>query len=71
MNVNFIGNISTKKLHIKQYADGRCKIDLMRKENKKEFDSLDVAMSYPDEENPIFSICGVCINNKKKAEQRK
>lgn len=68
MDEKFIGNISTRKLHILQYADGRCKINAMRKENKKEFNSLEEAMSYPDKENPIFTKCGICFTNMKKQE---
>lgn len=61
MSAKFIGNISTKKLHILQYEDERCKIKLIRAENRKEINSLEEAMSYPDKDHPIFSKCGICF----------
>lgn len=68
MSVKFIGNTGTKTLHAVEFSDGRCKISQIRKEQKKEFATLEDALSYPDRSNPIFHKCGICFPKMEKQQ---
>lgn len=57
----FIGNIGTHKLHSVRFADGRCKLDIMKPENKVEFDTLEEGLNYPSTDRKALIPCAVCI----------
>ena len=60
--MHFVGNRSSKRLHIQELADGRCKMNLMREEYRIDFDNLDQALSYPEGKPPIFHRCAFCFS---------
>ena len=68
MAYHYIGNRHTKKLHVQEYADGRCKLDSMREEYRIDFDSLEDAMTYPKGKPPIFHECGICFLKMRKGK---
>lgn len=57
----FIGNIGTHKLHSVRFADGRCKLDSMKPENKVAFETLEEGLSYPSTDRKALIPCAVCI----------
>lgn len=69
MEAKFIGNTKTKTLHVLAYTDGRCKVDQIRTEQRKEFMSLEEALTYPEGEKPIFHECGICFRKMRKAKE--
>ena len=71
MATKFIGNIKNKTLHILAYTDGRCHINQIREEQKIEFETLEEAMKYPNEESPIFHECGVCFRKMREVTKSK
>ena len=66
---NFYGNLITGRLHISQYADKRCEI--RKEKNKIEFDTYEEAITYPSEEEPIFTECANCFPKMRKAKKKK
>lgn len=57
----FIGNIGGKKLHSAEFADGRCKLNSIKPENRVEFETLEEGLNYPSEERRILAPCNFCI----------
>lgn len=57
----FIGNIGTHKLHSVRFADGRCKLDSMKPENKVEFDTLEEGLNFPNTDRKALFPCAICI----------
>lgn len=57
----FVGNIGTKRLHSVRFADGRCKLNSIKPENKVEFDTLEEGFHYPSPERRVLIPCAVCI----------
>lgn len=47
LSANFIGNIGARKLHSVVFADGRCKLDKIKPENRVEFSALEDGLNYP------------------------
>lgn len=70
MPSKFLGNTGTKKLHALGYTDGRCKIEIMREENKRAFDTYEQAMRYPEGQTPIFHECGICFPKMRQENQK-
>ena len=61
MGKNFIGNLGSKKLHSIAHADGRCKINAIKEENKVCFITYEEGMNYPSIDRKIFAPCAICI----------
>ena len=61
MSKNFVGNLGTRKLHSVAYADGRCKIDTIKEENRVPFATYEEGMNYPSSDRRIFAACAICI----------
>lgn len=57
----FVGNIGTKRLHSVRFADGRCKLNSIKPENKVGFDTLEEGFHYPSPERRVLIPCAVCI----------
>lgn len=57
----FIGNTGSRRLHSVRFADGRCKLDSIKPENKVEFDTLEEGLHYPSPDRRILTPCGICI----------
>lgn len=60
----YLVNINSKKIHLSNSNDGRCKIKQMREEYKVYFDALDDALHYPNENRPLAKPCAFCLNEK-------
>ena len=56
----YLLNTNSKKIHLSNSTDGRCKISEMREEYKVYFDDLDSALSYPCKEKPLAKLCSIC-----------
>lgn len=69
MKPRFLGNLGTRKLHSIDFADGRCKINQIKEENKMLFLTLEEGMAYPDVENRVFAPCGVCIRKYRQSKE--
>lgn len=61
---DYLLNTNSKKIHLSNSTDGRCKIKEMREEYKIYFDTLDEALKYPTKENSLAKICMICLKNK-------
>lgn len=61
MSKNFVGNLGTRKLHSVAYADGRCKINEIKEENRVPFATYEEGMNYPSSDRKIFTPCAICI----------
>lgn len=59
--MSFVGNLGTKRLHCEEYADGRCKLDKIKAENRVVFHTLAEGLAYPGPDRRIFAPCGICI----------
>lgn len=70
MSKRFLGNMGGKKLHALDYADKRCKLNMIKEENKVFFSSFQDGISYPNAEHPIFKECGICIPKYKKSKEK-
>ena len=64
MKNTYILNTNSKRIHMANSTDGRCKIAKMRQEYKVYFDTLEEAMAYPTPEKPLAKPCAFCIINK-------
>lgn len=64
----FLLNTNSKKIHLTNSIDGRCKINEMREEYKVYFDDLDLALSYPNKEKPLAKLCSICEKKINKGE---
>lgn len=71
MAVNFVGNIGTKKIHSVAFADGRCRLNTMKAENRVEFESLEAGLNYPSKDRRIFAPCAICITKYEKYIEKK
>lgn len=60
---NYLVNTNSKKIHLANSTDGRCKIESMRDEYKVYFDTLEEAMAYPSKERPLAKKCSFCLKN--------
>lgn len=67
----FVGNIGTHKLHSVRFADGRCKLDSMKPENKVEFDTLEEGFNYPSPERKVLIPCAISIPKYEKSISKK
>lgn len=70
MRNNFVGNLGTKKLHSIAYADGRCKINSIKEENKICFATYEEGMNYPSLGRKIFAPCAICISKYKESIEK-
>ena len=70
MRNNFVGNLGTKKLHSITYADGRCKINSIKEENKICFTTYEEGMNYPSFDRKIFAPCAICISKYKESIEK-
>lgn len=61
----YLLNTNSKKIHLADSNDGRCKIKNMREEYKIFFDSLEEALAYPNPNNPLGKKCSFCLKNGK------
>lgn len=59
----FLLNTNSKKIHMTNSTDGRCRIKQMREEYKVYFSSLEEALCYPSKEKPLAKKCSFCIKN--------
>lgn len=59
--MRYLLNINSGKIHDCSKRDGRCKINQIREENKKYFETLEEAMEYPDKESRIGRKCTFCL----------
>ena len=57
----FLLNTNSKKIHLANSQDGRCKIKGMREEYKVYFDTLDKALKYPSSQKPLARKCSFCL----------
>jgi len=64
MEKKYLLNTNSKKIHLSESNDGRCKIKTMRTEYKVYFDTLEEALSYPNADNPLGKKCCFCLKNK-------
>lgn len=59
----YLLNLNSKRIHLVGSNDGRCKLKLIREDNKLYFDNLNDAKNYPTPEHPIAKGCCVfCIH---------
>ena len=56
----YLLNTNSKKIHLANSTDGRCKIADMREEYKIYFDDLNSALAYPSKEKPLAKLCSIC-----------
>ena len=59
----YLLNINSKRIHLSDSSDGRCKISEMREEYKVYFDTLQEAMNYPNKKNTLAKKCIFCLKN--------
>ena len=59
----YLLNVNSKKIHLSESTDGRCKIAEMREEYKVYFDSLEEAVVYPNHKNALAKKCAFCLKN--------
>ena len=59
----YLVNTNSKKIHLSNSTDGRCKIKEMRDEYKNYFDTLEEALAYPSSEKPLAKKCSFCLKN--------
>lgn len=57
----FLVNTNSKKIHLSNSKDGRCKIKTMREEYKVYFETLDEAIAYPTANKPLAKKCSFCF----------
>ena len=63
----YLLNTNSKRIHLADSKDGRCKLNLMRDEYKLYFDDLQTAQNYPTPEQPLATgCCAFCIPKTKK-----
>ena len=61
----YLLNTNSKRIHLANSKDGRCKIGLMREEHKIYFEKLQEAENYPTPSNPLSKgCCSFCIPHK-------
>ena len=58
----YLLNTNSKKVHLSNSKDGRCKISIMRDEYKVYFETLEEALAYPCSENPLGKMCSFCLS---------
>ena len=61
MSKKILLNTNSKKIHMANSQDGRCKIQSMREEYKIYFDTLDEALEYPSAKKPLAKKCSFCL----------
>ena len=71
MKPQFLANLATRKLHSIEHADGRCKLNCIKEENKKYFITLEEGLNYPDADNRVLAQCAICISKYKEARNKK
>ena len=59
----YLLNTNSKKIHLSDSTDGRCRIKQMREEYKVYFASLEEALTYPSKEMPLAKKCSFCIKH--------
>lgn len=64
----YLLNTNSKRIHLSDSTDGRCRLGLMRDEYKVYFDTLEEALTYPSSEKPLGEPCTFCL---KTAQSRK
>ena len=57
----YLLNTNSRKIHLSNSVDGRCKIKSMREEYKKYFNSLDDALNFPSPDSPLAKKCIFCF----------
>ena len=60
----FLLNTNSKRIHLANSNDGRCKIKDMRREYIIYFDTQNEASAYPSAEKPLAKECAFCILKK-------
>ena len=62
----YLLNTNSKRIHLADSKDGRCRISLMREEHKVFFDTLCDAQTYPTSEHPLAKgCCAFCVGEEK------
>lgn len=67
----YLLNTNSKKIHLSESQDGRCKIKEMREEYKIYFDALQEAMEYPSKKNSLAKKCAICLKNENCYKEKK
>ena len=62
---NYLLNVNSKKIHLANSQDGRCRLDTMREEYKVYFDTLEEALKYPSAEKPLAKKCSFCLSEER------
>lgn len=57
----YLLNTNSKRIHLSDSTDGRCRLGLMRDEYKVYFDTLEEALTYPSSEKPLGEPCTFCL----------
>lgn len=64
----YLLNTNSKRIHLSNSSDGRCRISLMRDENKVYFDKLEEALTYPSAEKPRGEPSAFCLKSAKQTK---
>ena len=59
----YLVNTNSKKIHLVNSTDGRCKIKEMREEYKNYFSTLEEALSFPSSDKPLAKKCSFCLKD--------
>ncbi len=59
----YLLNTNSKRIHLADSTDGRCKIASMREEYKIYFDTLEEALAHPSKDKPLAKKCSFCFKN--------
>ena len=62
----YVLNTNSKKIHDTSKKDKRCKLNLMKPECVKYFDSIEDAMKFPNSSTPLAKPCRFCIGDSTK-----
>jgi len=61
----YLLNTNSKRIHLANSKDGRCRINLMREEHKVYFETLQEAKNYPTKDTPLAKgCCCFCLSGK-------
>ena len=59
----YLLNTNSKKIHLSDSKDGRCKIKEMGEEYKVYLDTLEEALAYPNSKKTLARTCNICLRN--------
>lgn len=63
MIMAYLLNINARTVHNEELADGRCKLKLIKAENKMRFDDLESALTYLPKGKKPTKKCSFCCDN--------